>query len=120
MATVASLIAGLGVKFGHTLEWDISHKLKISLFEVSFGATENYATGGIAVSFPGISEVIGACYVGGDLRDYHVIYNTATGKVQVFGQEPTNTTTGVIAFSELANNSTVINSKKVRFLVVGT
>lgn len=119
MPTVSSLIAGEGVKTGHILEWSIAPKLKIALYEVAFGATENYATGGIAVSFPGMSTVIGAVYVGGDLVNYRVVYNTSTGRVQVFAQEPTNSTSGVIAFSELANNSTVINNRRIRFLVVG-
>lgn len=118
MATVSSVLAGYGVRTGRGLEWDAS-QLKIHVYEVGFGATENYATGGISISFPGVSTVLAASYAGGDLRDYHVVYNIGTGKVQVFGQEPTDTTTGVIVFSELPNGSSVINGKTVRFLVVG-
>lgn len=118
MATVSSLTRSFGILSGHSLEWDVS-SLKINVYEVAFGATENYATGGIAVSFPGISTVVGAVYAGGDLGNYHVVYNIGTGKVQIFGQEPTSATAGVIAFSELANGSTVINNTKIRFIVIG-
>lgn len=116
MATVSSVVSVHGVRSGHGLEW-ITSQLRVGVFDVSFGATENYVTGGISVSFPGFTTVLGAVRIGGDLLNYHVAYGG--GKLQVYGQEPTNTTTGVIAFSELPNGSTVINNKTVRLVVIG-
>ncbi|MEM0478287.1 MAG: hypothetical protein QXN77_07810, partial [Candidatus Caldarchaeum sp.] len=59
MATVSSVLSTHGVRTGHGLEW-ITSQLKVGVFDVAFGATENYATGGIAVSFPNFTTVLGA------------------------------------------------------------
>ncbi|MEM1967576.1 MAG: hypothetical protein QXO86_06890 [Nitrososphaerota archaeon] len=115
MPTVSSVLAKHGVKSGATLEWDVS-RLKIAVYDVVFGAAENYVSGGVSVSFPGFSEVIGAFRLSG-LNGYHVIYSG--GKIVIYGQEPTNATTGVIALKELPNASTVTNSASLRFLVIG-
>jgi hypothetical protein len=116
--------ASYGVREGKFLEWNTS-VVMMQLYDIAFGGSENYATGGIDVKTPILSahptmqEIVGIVVVWHNVAGWIPYYNTATGKLMFFGQEPTNSTTGVIALSEMANNSTAINSKTVRVLVLG-
>lgn len=111
MATVTNLTGNVFDKRG--IPFPISRSREY-IAEVAFGATENYATGGIAVDFATALQikyidnvVLTNIDVPGDLR-----YDPSTGKVLVFGW--TGTTYG-----ELPAASTAINSKKFRARVLG-
>lgn len=137
MPAVKSLLSAYGVRTGQTIEW-IASRLKLGVYEVAFGETENYATGGVSVTFPGISTVVGAVCIRSELVGYVVTYNHASGKLMVFGYDlishthtenqaetyTQNATTSTAsapttALVELPNGSNVISGKSLVFLVIG-
>ncbi|MCS7137360.1 MAG: hypothetical protein NZ941_03210 [Candidatus Caldarchaeum sp.] len=118
MPTVSNILREQGVRTGALSEY-LASRLRIFVYEVVFGASENYPAGGAPVTFPGISTVIAAVYVGGDLDNYRVVYDLGNGRIRIFGQEPASTSSGVVAFSEIPANSTITNNRRLRFLVIG-
>jgi hypothetical protein len=125
MPTVTKAIGSVhGIREGRFLEWNMS-TVKMGIVDVAFGATETYATGGIAVApgiiaqFSDVQEVVGATVLYHNVTGFVPVYNVATGRLQFFGQEPTNTTAGVIGLSEMPNGSTAISGKVVRLLFFG-
>ena len=111
------------MKEGKGYEWLMSI-VQVNIVEISFGASENYATGGIAVdglikSEMGIQEIKAVSVLDHTVSGWIPFFNVSTGRIQFFGQEPTNASSGVIALSEMGNGSTVINNKKVKLLVFG-
>ena len=125
MPTVAKAIGAVhGIREGRFLEWDLS-TVKMGVVDVTFGATETYTTGGIDVltgirmQFSDVQEVVGATALYHNVTGFVPVYNVAAGRLQFFGQEPTNTTAGVIGLSEMPNGSTAISGKVVRLLFFG-
>ena len=125
MASASKVVgAGYGVREGRFYEWNMS-TVKMGVVDISFSASENYATGGIDIATPikslfsDVQDVLGVTVLGHNVGGWVPRYDVSTGKLLFYGQEPTNTTTGVIALSEMANNSTAINNKTVRVLFFG-
>jgi hypothetical protein len=110
------------VREGKFYEW-LTGVLQLQIVDVSFGASENYATGGIDVASPikavtGFQEIHGLAVLWHNVGGWLAVYNSGTGKIQFFG-EGTNTD-GVVALSEMADDSTAVNGKVVRVLVIGS
>jgi hypothetical protein len=125
MATASKVVrAEHGVREGRLYEWGIS-VVKMGVVDVSFGASENYATGGIDIAtpirslFPDVQDILGVTVLGHNAGGWVPRYDVSTGRLLFYGQEPTNTTTGVIALSEMPNNSNAINGRTVRVLFFG-
>jgi hypothetical protein len=125
MPTVTKALGSVhGIREGRFLEWNMS-TVKMGVVDVTFGTTETYTTGGIDVAtgirsqFSDVQEVVGATVLYHNVTGFMPVYNVATGRLQFFGQEPTNETTGVIGLSEMANGSTSISGKLVRLLFFG-
>ena len=125
MASAVKVVsASQGVREGRFYEWGTS-TVKMNVVDVSFGASENYVTGGIDIAtpirslIPDLQEIIGVAVLGHNVGGWVPRYDVSSGKLLFYGQEPTNDTSGVIALSEMSNGSTAINSKTVRVLVFG-
>jgi hypothetical protein len=125
MASASKVVrAEHGVREGRLYEWNIS-AVKMGIVDVSFGASENYATGGIDIAtpiralFPDVQDVLGVTVLGHNVGGWVPRYDVSTGRLFFYGQEPTNTTSGVIALSEMPNGSTAINGRTVRVLFFG-
>jgi hypothetical protein len=125
MPTVTKAIGSVhGVREGRFFEWNMS-TVKMGVVDVTFGTTETYTTGGVDVAtgirgqFSDVQEIVGATVLYHNVAGFVPMYNVATGKLQFFGQEPTNTTAGVIGLSEMADGSTAISGKVVRLLFFG-
>jgi hypothetical protein len=125
MATASKVVrAEHGVREGRFYEWNMS-VVKMGVVDVSFGASENYATGGIDIATPikslfsDVQDILGVEILGHNVGGWCPRYDVSTGKLLFYGQEPTNDTTGVIALSEMDDDSTAINGKTVRVLFFG-
>jgi len=122
MATITNHVSSYGVREGMILEWQAS-RLRIGVVKVAFGSSENYATGGIAVesgikSAMSVDTVLAVVPMHHDVGGWMPLYDASNGKLKFYGQEPTNSTSGVIALSEMPDGSTAINGKTVYLLVV--
>jgi len=125
MPSVSKVVgAGYGVREGRFYEWNMS-VVKMGVVDVSFGVSENYATGGVDIAtpikslFPDVQDVLGVAVLGHDVGGWVPRYDVSTGRLLFYGQEPTNTNAGVMALSEMPNNSNAINSRTVRVLFFG-
>ena len=125
MPTVVKAIGSVhGIREGRFLEWNMS-TVKMGIVNVTFGSTETYTTGGIDIvtgirtQFSDVQEVVGAVVLYHNVTGFVPVFNVITGKLQFFGQEPTNATTGVIGLSEMEDGSTAIGGKVVRLLFFG-
>ena len=125
MPTVTKAIgSAYGIREGRFLEWNMS-TVKMGIVNVTFGSTETYTTGGIDIvtgirgQFSDVQEIVGAVVLHHNVAGFVPVYNAVTGRLQFFGQEPTNTTSGVIGLSEMANGSTAISGRVVRLLFFG-
>ena len=125
MPSVSKVVgARYGVREGRFYEWNMS-VVKMGVVDVSFGVSENYAMGGVDIAtpikslFPDVQDVLGVAVLGHDVGGWVPRYDVSTGKLLFYGQEPTNTTAGVMALSEMPNNSNAINSRTVRVLFFG-
>lgn len=120
MPTVAKAAFGsYGVREGRFYEWLVS-VLQMHILDVSFGSTENYATGGIDIATGirkelDIQEIHGLAVLWHNVGGWLALYNPSTGKLQFFG-----TAGAAGALAEMANGSTAINGKTVRILVIGS
>lgn len=95
-----------------------ARKMKIYIVDVTFGAGDNYATGGVTADLlrkgaKTLKKVIPFDNDAGVM----VRYDVANKKILMYGQEPTNATAGILALSELAAASSIPNSKVFSFLV---
>jgi len=93
-------------------------KLLIYVAKVTVGASDNYATNGFSADLlsNGAKTFLWVVPI---QNDANVIarYDETNKKVLCFGQEPTSTSSGVVALTQLAASSTIINSKVFEFLV---
>ena len=118
MVTVTSNTRTKGIRGAKFGEYIIS-RIKLNFVTATFGSSETYATGGIAVlsaikSASGINNPIVISPIGTTVSGYVPYYDTSTGKIQFFG-----TGSGAGALGELANNSSAISDKTVSFMVLG-
>lgn len=125
MPTITKAVGAVhGIREGKFLEWSMS-AVRMGIVDVTFGASETYVTGGIDVAtgirsqFSDVQDVIGAVVLHHNVSGFVPVYDAATGRLRFYGQEPTNTTAGVISLSEMANGSTAIGGKVVRLLFFG-
>tara|TARA_R110002051_G_scaffold296175_1_gene362185 strand:- start:1838 stop:2230 length:393 start_codon:yes stop_codon:yes gene_type:complete len=105
----------------------LTSKLKSTIVDVTYGASDNYATNGntVDLSLGGrIRTVIGATILHsnkGLLLQYApaAAGAAATGKIKAYGHTPTSATATVIALEELDNADTAVNSMTIRIVVTG-
>lgn len=85
---------------------------------VTFGAGDNYATNGVAIdiSARGAKTLKHVIPIDNDALVL-ARYDKTNKKILMYGQEPTNATAGILAFTQLANASSIPNSKVFSFLV---
>ena len=110
-----------------SIQSELTSKLKSTIVDVTYGASDNYATNGntVDLSLGGrISTVIGAeilhCDKGLLLQYVPATAGAAaTGKIKAYGQEPTSSTATVVALGELDNADTAVNSMTIRIRVIG-
>lgn len=99
----------------------LSSKLKIFTVKVTYGSTQGYTgSGGNAVSLKeGKINTYIAVIPTYNSKALKIDYDKTNEKITCYGQHPTNATTGVIAFEELADADTTVNSMVAEFLVIG-
>jgi len=102
-------------------------RLKLAVVSLAFGSSDTYATGGVditsALTKAGITTPIGGFEVSSTIPGWvsKVSLSQQSGqwvaKIQFFGED-TNSS-GVVALSEMANNSSAIANQTVKVLLVG-
>ena len=110
-----------------SIQAELTSKLKSTIVDVTYGASDNYATNGNVVDLSlgsRINTVIGAQIVHcnkGLLLQYvpAVAGAAATGKIKCFGHTPTSSTATVVALEELDNADTAVNSMTIRIRIIG-
>jgi len=106
---------------------ELTSKLKSVVVDITYGGSDNYASNGntVDLSMGGrISTVIGAeilhCNKGLLLQYAPAAAGAAaTGKIKAYGHTPTSSTATVVAFEELDNADTAVNSMTIRVRVTG-
>jgi hypothetical protein len=101
--------------------------LKTTVVDVTYGASDNYATNGNTVDLSlgsRINTIIGASIIHcnkGLLLQYApaAAGAAATGKIKAFGHTPTSSTATVVALEELDNADTAVNSMTIRIRIIG-
>ena len=101
-----------------TLSWQaaLTSKLRVYAVKVTFGASDNYATGGVAADLKEgrISTLVAVIPTYTDsLRE--VVYDKANEKIQLYDVGGAASS----AFAETANTSSACASKVFEFLVIG-
>jgi hypothetical protein len=110
-----------------SIQAELTSKLKSTIVDVTYGASDNYATNGNVVDLSlgsRINTVIGAQIVHcnkGLLLQYvpAAAGAAATGKIKCFGHTPTSSTATVVALEELDNADTAVNSMTIRIRIIG-
>ena len=110
-----------------TVQSQLTSRLRTAIVDVTYGGSDNYATNGntVDLSMGGrISTVIGAEVLhtsAGLLLQYvpAAAGASATGKIKAYGHTPTSSTGTVIAFEELDNADTAVNSMTIRVRITG-
>ncbi len=110
-----------------SIQAELTSKLKSTIVDVTYGASDNYATNGNVVDLSlgsRISTVIGAqilhCNKGLLLQYVPAAAGAAaTGKIKCFGHTPTSATATVVALEELDNADTAVNSMTIRIRIIG-
>ena len=90
--------------------------IKIMVVSVTFGASDNYATNGVSANIKvnGISELIAVASLGNNAAVLDR-YDIANSKILMYGSNGA----APAALVELANASTVPNSKVFNYLIIG-
>lgn len=93
--------------------------LKFAVIDIAITTPDTYATGGITFSTTdvGIDTLLGGTVTVNAGLVGEVL--ASTKKLKIYGQEPTSASAGVIALSEIANASTLIQGKTFRLFVWG-
>ena len=101
-----------------TLSWQAAlvSKLRVYAIKVTFGASDNYATGGVSADLKvsRIKTLVAVIPTYNNSRQ-EVVYDKANQKIQLFdvgGNAQSK-------FVEVANTSSTCNSKIFEFLVIG-
>ena len=110
-----------------SIQAELTSKLKSTIVDVTYGSSDNYATGGNVVDLSldsRISTVIGAQILHCDkglLLQYvpAAAGAAATGKIKCFGHTPTSSTATVVALEELDSADTAVNSMTIRIRIIG-
>jgi hypothetical protein len=110
-----------------SIQAELTSKLKSTIVDVTYGASDTYSTGGNVVDLSlgsRISTVIGAQILHCDkglLLQYvpAAAGAAATGKIKCFGHTPTSSTATVVALEELDSADTAVNSMTIRIRVIG-
>lgn len=110
-----------------SIQSKLTSKLKESTITVTFGAGDNYATGGntVDLSLGGrISTIHSVVFCSNDkgvLLQYVPSANNvaSTGKFKAYGVDPGAAGGAVVGFVELPSSSTVVNSMVVNVIVRG-
>ena len=110
-----------------SIQSELTSKLKTTVVDVTYGASDNYATNGNTVDLSlgsRINTVIGASIIHcnkGLLLQYvpAAAGAAATGKIKAFGHTPTSSTATVVALEELDNADTAVNSMTIRIRIIG-
>jgi hypothetical protein len=110
-----------------SIQSELTSKLLTTVVDVTVGACDNYATSGVTVdlSLGGrVSTIIEASIISNDaglLLEYvpAAAGAAATGKVKAYGVDPAAAGGAIVAFPELPNASTEINSMTFKVRVVG-
>jgi len=110
-----------------SIQAELTSKLKSTIVDVTYGASDGYATNGNVVDLSlgsRISTVIGAqilhCNKGLLLQYVPAAAGAAaTGKIKCFGHTPTSSTATVVALEELDNADTAVNSMTIRIRIIG-
>ena len=110
-----------------SIQAELTSKLKSTIVDVTYGASDGYATNGNVVDLSlgsRISTVIGAqilhCNKGLLLQYAPAAAGAAaTGKIKCFGHTPTSSTSTVVALEELDNADTAVNSMTIRIRIIG-
>ena len=110
-----------------SIQAELTSKLKSTIVDVTYGASDGYATNGNVVDLSlgsRISTVIGAqilhCNKGLLLQYAPAAAGAAaTGKIKCFGHTPTSATATVVALEELDNADTAVNSMTIRIRIIG-
>ena len=110
-----------------TVQSQLTSRLRTAIVDVTYGGSDNYATNGntVDLSMGGrISTVIGAEVLhtsAGLLLQYvpAAAGASATGKIKAYGHTPTSSTSTVVAFEELDNADTAVNSMTIRVRITG-
>jgi hypothetical protein len=110
-----------------SIQAELTSKLKSTIVDVTYGASDGYATNGNVVDLSlgsRISTVIGAqilhCNKGLLLQYVPAAAGAAaTGKIKCFGHTPTSATATVVALEELDNADTAVNSMTIRIRIIG-
>jgi len=100
----------------------LNSKLSIYAVKVTFGSADNYSTNGVSADLkdPGrISTLVAVVPTYTD-TGFVVQYDKANQKIKLYGEEQVSgETTPGAALNELANGSTLTQSKVFEFLVFG-
>ena len=110
-----------------SIQSELTSKLKTTVVDVTYGASDNYATNGNTVDLSlgsRINTIIGASIIHcnkGLLLQYApaAAGAAATGKIKAFGHTPTSSTSTVVALEELDNADTAVNSMTIRIRIIG-
>ena len=110
-----------------SIQSELTSKLKTTVVDVTYGASDNYATNGNTVDLSlgsRINTIIGASIIHcnkGLLLQYApaAAGAAATGKIKAFGHTPTSATATVVALEELDNADTAVNSMTIRIRIIG-
>mgnify|MGYP003637270274 FL=1 len=110
-----------------SIQSELTSKLKTTVVDVTYGASDNYATNGNTVDLSlgsRINTIIGASIIHcnkGLLLQYApaAAGAAATGKIKAFGHTPTSSTATVVALEELDNADTAVNSMTIRIRIIG-
>jgi hypothetical protein len=110
-----------------SIQAELTSKLKSTIVDVTYGASDNYATNGNVVDLSlgsRISTVIGAqilhCNKGLLLQYVPATAGAAaSGKIKCFGYTPTSETATVVALEELDSGDTAVNSMTIRIRIIG-
>jgi len=106
---------------------ELTSKLKTVIVDITYGASDNYATNGntVDLSLGGRIDTVIACEILHSDKGLLLQYApaaagaAATGKIKAYGHTPTSSTGTVIALEELDNADTAVNSMTVRCRVTG-
>jgi hypothetical protein len=121
MAVTISLVTSKNPANRQDLTAHQFSRLKLAVVSLAFGTSDTYATGGIsiagALTKAGITTLLGGFEVSSTMPGWVSKIDVTNTKIQFFG-EGTNSS-GVVALSEMANNSSAIANQTVKVLLVG-
>lgn len=105
----------------NTIQAALNSRLQIAVCEITFGASDDYVTAGIAADLTNggrIKNVIGAFPItydpALDMQDFKLAYDVADKKILIY-----EAGTAGAPFDEVGNADSATNSKVLKFFVIG-